>query len=113
MEVKDIKLNTEGTVTNTRNMHCCLMKDQHFYSFLICVTSMLYYLAVGITAVVGSMLINQKIAGNYDHPNSQSVFTDVTSSFLFSAASMTLYSSYYQQLINTSDMCHRCSYDKI
>lgn len=54
---------------------------------LIYLASSIFFLAQGLLSVAATLLINQRLAGNAEEPNSISAFTDLTSSFLYGVAS--------------------------
>lgn len=57
----------------------------------------IYYVGVGITVMPRVMLINQRIAGNSRHPNSESAFVDSTAVMLNTLATV-LFSKYFSSL---------------
>lgn len=59
--------------------------------------STFYYLGVGVTIMPRAMLINDRIAGDPQHPNSESAFVDSTSIILSTIATI-LFSKYFSAM---------------
>lgn len=76
-DVEDVRLGWCCCFKNEADRECCL----------IVVISLVYLLAVGLNYIPIKLLINKKIAGDAEHPNSQSVFVDTTSHFVHSLTS--------------------------
>jgi MFS family permease len=66
---------------------CCFQQINDKKAALVITTGVLYYFAIGLTSISLSLLINQRIAGHAEHPNSDSVFVQSTVVFIHSTTS--------------------------
>jgi MFS family permease len=69
---------------------CCMKQINDRKAALVITAGVLYYFAIGLTSISLSLLINQRIAGHPEEPNSESVLVQSTVVFIHSTTSFLL-----------------------
>lgn len=75
------------TATILLSFCCCMKQISDRKASLVILAGVLYYFAIGLTSISLSLLINQRIAGNPEEPNSESVLVQSTVVFIHSTTS--------------------------
>lgn len=85
-EEKDIRIPIENELA----WCSCFKLPADRKAFLIILAAVLYYFSIGLTSISLSLLINQRIAGDPEEPNSASVVVQTTVIFIHSTCSFFL-----------------------